>query len=93
MFITRKEALDKGLGRYYTGKPCLRGHVTERCVSNRRCCQCSKEAIDKRTPDQLREKARRNSWKRNGIKPTRPRSDHCDLCGGPATSRALKCLS
>lgn len=41
--ITRKEAIEKGLKRFFTGKPCYRGHVSERLVSNRTCLQCHAE--------------------------------------------------
>jgi hypothetical protein len=39
--ITRKEAIALGLSRYFTGKPCKRGHVTERCVGNALCIECA----------------------------------------------------
>ena len=39
--ITREEALSKGLKRYFTGKPCIHGHVAERTVlSNHGCIIC-----------------------------------------------------
>lgn len=38
--ISRKEAAQRGLFRYYTGKPCKAGHVAERYVSNRNCVKC-----------------------------------------------------
>lgn len=38
--IERKEARIQGLKRYYTGKPCKRGHVDERYVANGRCLSC-----------------------------------------------------
>lgn len=38
--ISRKEAKERGLNRYFTGKPCKRGHITERQVSDRCCCEC-----------------------------------------------------
>ena len=38
--ITRPEALKLGLLRYFTGKPCYRGHMAERLVSNRGCLEC-----------------------------------------------------
>ncbi|MBT2771330.1 hypothetical protein J7J47_03680 [Halomonas sp. ISL-60] len=41
--ITKKEAKAQGLKRYYTGKPCKRGHVAERLVNNRSCVECDKE--------------------------------------------------
>ena len=39
--ITRKEAKEQGLKKYFTGKPCPRGHISERYMSGR-CVACSK---------------------------------------------------
>jgi len=39
--ISLKDAKEKGLPTYYTGKPCKYGHVSERQVSNRRCRECA----------------------------------------------------
>jgi hypothetical protein len=41
--LTRHEAARRGMTRYYTGRPCLRGHVAERYVSSGQCCQCRLE--------------------------------------------------
>lgn len=38
--ISRSEAKEKGLKRYFTGKPCKKGHVSERYVSTAICCEC-----------------------------------------------------
>ena len=38
--ITRQEALARGLPRYFTGKPCKRGHIEERYVANNGCRGC-----------------------------------------------------
>lgn len=48
--------------RYFTGKPCVRGHVAERLKSTRRCVQCQRE--DERLPHNIvRNNARiRRSW-------------------------------
>lgn len=43
--VTRAEALAQGLTRYYTGQPCLRGHVAERKTSNCCCLACKKERV------------------------------------------------
>lgn len=40
--ISRKEAEEQGLTRYYTGKPCPKGHDSERRVSGRGCCECAR---------------------------------------------------
>jgi len=39
--ISRSEARAKGLRRYFTGRPCRRGHVAERLVSTQHCRECS----------------------------------------------------
>lgn len=39
--ITRKEAREFGLKRYFTGKACKNGHTSERKVSNGCCVECS----------------------------------------------------
>ena len=41
--ISRKEAIEKGLKMYFTGKPCKYGHVTERRASTGVCLECEKE--------------------------------------------------
>lgn len=41
--ISRKDAKAAGLKRYYTGKPCLHGHVCERYVSSNGCSLCLSE--------------------------------------------------
>lgn len=41
--ISRDEAREKSLKRFYTGIPCLHGHVCERYVINGSCFQCVKE--------------------------------------------------
>lgn len=43
--ISRKEALERGLKRYFTGKPCKRGHVAERQSSNGTCMDCYAEDV------------------------------------------------
>ncbi|AUR97537.1 coil containing protein [Vibrio phage 1.240.O._10N.261.52.F8] len=41
--ITRKEAKERGLKRYFTGKPCKHGHIAERNVCGGHCCACIAE--------------------------------------------------
>lgn len=38
--MERKEAKSKGLGTYFTGRPCRRGHVSARYVSGGQCLEC-----------------------------------------------------
>ena len=45
--ISRKEALIKGLKRFYTGKKCRRGHIAERSTSRNVCMDCKKIHLKK----------------------------------------------
>ncbi len=45
--IKRREAIVLGLERYYTGKPCKRGHVAFRSTKWRLCDTCLRENIKK----------------------------------------------
>ncbi len=47
--IRRKDALAQGLKRYFTGKPCKRGHIADRFTSQGDCIVCSDEN-NKRKP-------------------------------------------
>jgi 5-methylcytosine-specific restriction endonuclease McrA len=38
--ISRKEALASGSAKYFTGKPCKRGHISERFVASSNCVAC-----------------------------------------------------
>jgi hypothetical protein len=40
--ISRAEAREQGLLRFFTGRPCKRGHVAPRAVSNFRCIPCGR---------------------------------------------------
>lgn len=71
--ISRKEAKQKGMKRYFTGNPCRKGHVSERLVSTRLCRECDTifsrqwhrdntehcREYDKRRADQVRVKHNR----------------------------------
>lgn len=48
--ITSGMARKLGLKRYNSGKPCLRGHVAPRYVSNGRCVKCQADDQHKRKP-------------------------------------------
>lgn len=41
--ITRDEAISRGYKKYFTGKPCKNGHVSQRYVSTRGCKECGKD--------------------------------------------------
>lgn len=40
MITTRIEALQMGVTRYFTGKPCKRGHISNRYTQNGGCVEC-----------------------------------------------------
>ena len=40
--ISKKEAINKGLIKYYSGKPCKNGHLSERRVNRGKCLGCEK---------------------------------------------------
>lgn len=40
--MTRKEAIELGLNHYNTNRPCKRGHLCDRRVSNNGCVECAK---------------------------------------------------
>lgn len=41
--ISRKDAESLNLKRYFTGKPCKHGHISERLVSSRTCFECKRK--------------------------------------------------
>ena len=62
--ISRKEAKERGLIHYFTGKPCKNGHVCNRFVSNTTCLMCARshqKEYSKRNPEKVRDSF--NSWK------------------------------
>lgn len=40
--ISKSEAKELGLKRYFTGKPCKQGHVAEKTVSKSTCVECAR---------------------------------------------------
>ncbi len=43
--ITRRQAIDAGLVRYFTGKPCGRGHLAERYTLKGSCILCERASL------------------------------------------------
>ncbi len=60
--ISRDEAFEKGLRRYYTGIPCKKGHISERSVSTGGCVTCRSE-WDKEWREKNKERMRENQRK------------------------------
>jgi 5-methylcytosine-specific restriction endonuclease McrA len=82
VIISRSEARAQGLKRYFTGKPCHKGHVAERYVSNLECVVCKTDKDNARqwhkaNPERHRENRRR--WDRaNSEKKQRYREENRD---------------
>jgi len=53
-YVSKQEAIEFGLSRYFDGSLCKRGHMSERSTSNGCCCQCSIEIAAR--PDRLKTK-------------------------------------
>lgn len=53
--VTREEALRRGQPRYCTGRPCRRGHFSERYTSSRNCVDCRDRERDRATAKAYRE--------------------------------------
>lgn len=56
--VTRKEAQALGLTRYFTGKPCIYGHLAQRMTGSKTCCECNR-IRRKEHHDANREESRR----------------------------------
>ena len=54
--ISRREARERELTRYFTGIPCKHGHVTERFVGNWKCVGCDLVQREKKRLRKLDEK-------------------------------------
>lgn len=42
---SKKEAIESGVTRYFTGVPCKHGHVSERLTRSSQCIACNKEGV------------------------------------------------
>lgn len=75
MITCRQDAIKRGHNRYFTGKPCLRGHTAERLVSNRSCLECfnaRNRLVYEKNPDKGRQKCKR--WRNKNADYNRLRS-------------------
>lgn len=63
--ISRKDALQNGLNKYFTGFPCSKGHLSERRTSNHSCIACGLERVRAyRKTDEGKARARKDAKKR-----------------------------
>lgn len=54
--LSRKQAMQKGLIHYFTGKPCHKGHITYRFVKTGHCADCATERNRSQTKVEYRKK-------------------------------------
>jgi 5-methylcytosine-specific restriction endonuclease McrA len=47
VIISRKEARERGLKRYFTGKPCKHGHLVQRYIGTGHCIACDNASCSK----------------------------------------------
>ena len=59
--ISRETAIQLGLKRFFTGVPCINGHICERRVGSSGCIECQRLAMQRqkaRDPEKARERDR-----------------------------------
>lgn len=59
------EAKDQGKTYYSTGRPCRRGHLSQRLVANKGCLECTRVRAKERLPEQLLSNAKQRAKKYN----------------------------
>lgn len=90
--VTRKEAVRNGAARYYTGKPCANGHLSERYISNHNCLRCGINSVLRFRKNHPEYRSRhKRSTPPYKYPPTRPIPATCECCGAPPGKKAL-CL-
>ncbi len=79
--ISRAEAYRLGIDRYFTGEPCVKGHIAERLTKNWTCVKCNNEmGRDRRKKPEVKERKRaRIHAKRVELLGEKP--DQCPVCG------------
>lgn len=82
LVISRRAAIQAGYGRYFTGTPCSRGHVSERQVSSSSCVECDRANTaanqwHKKNPERHLEQCRLwASRNRDSFRDIKRRSEH-----------------
>ena len=76
--ISRETAVQLGLKRFFTGDPCIHGHISERLVNKRgsKCAECNRIAQQKhkaRNPKRVRLRNRLAKQKQRARDPERVR--------------------
>lgn len=64
--VSRSEAKQAGLARYFTGAPCIRGHISVRYTTDTRCVDCARcRARKQYIRDGSNIKNRARNWGKN----------------------------
>ncbi len=72
--VSRSEALQTGLKRFFDGRPCPHGHVAERLVSNYTCMECTRLRKFSLPEDQIEKKRQyMRDWRRKNPEVARVR--------------------
>lgn len=80
--ISRKDAKARGLKRYFTGKPCERGHFSERYVSVAHCVECQHEHSREQACQRREANPEYTSWAGMKTRCNNPNSSHPKDYGG-----------
>lgn len=68
--LSRKDARAIGAARYFTGKPCKRGHVTQRITTSALCVECNR--VIQRASRKRIKLADHRAWKTEIEEPQKP---------------------
>jgi hypothetical protein len=74
--MSRQTAIQLGLKRYFTGVPCIHGHVCERSARSSECIECyrlRKQKQKERNPDLVRLRNRLSKQRQKARDPERVR--------------------
>lgn len=63
--VSRADAIARGLNRYFTGKPCKHGHLSERVTTTYDCIECRRTIYRERDADNHR--ARLKKYRDNNL--------------------------
>lgn len=62
--VARKDARERGLDHYFTGKLCIHGHCEVRKTSTKRCVQCNRDHVNqwgRDNPDKVKARNKRDA--------------------------------
>lgn len=65
--LTRMDAISQGLNRYFDGKPCRNGHISEKYVRKNYCCECKIISENRNAVNRSAYKKRAYNLKRKDI--------------------------